>query len=141
MGRRSQTGRLLTLVLDHTGKAQANEQRYSKLKEKYSELVQNHADLLRKVGPLTSLLPCSGPTAHGESSSGLVASPGPLPPPVSSGLAPFLGNLSFSVSLASYTLSSTFNASSTCTISHLYYFCKYLRLTCLQMTTFWFPSG
>lgn len=33
-----------------TGRAQANEQRYSKLKEKYSELVQNHADLLRKVG-------------------------------------------------------------------------------------------
>lgn len=33
------------------GRAQANEQRYSKLKEKYSELVQNHADLLRKVGP------------------------------------------------------------------------------------------
>lgn len=32
------------------GRAQANEQRYSKLKEKYSELVQNHADLLRKVG-------------------------------------------------------------------------------------------
>uniref|UniRef100_A0AAQ4NX89 I/LWEQ domain-containing protein n=1 Tax=Gasterosteus aculeatus aculeatus TaxID=481459 RepID=A0AAQ4NX89_GASAC len=30
-------------------KAQANEQRYSKLKEKYSELVQSHADLLRKV--------------------------------------------------------------------------------------------
>jgi hypothetical protein len=32
------------------GKAQANEQRYSKLKEKYTELVQSHADLLRKVG-------------------------------------------------------------------------------------------
>uniref|UniRef100_A0A8C2Z3T1 Huntingtin-interacting protein 1-related protein n=1 Tax=Cyclopterus lumpus TaxID=8103 RepID=A0A8C2Z3T1_CYCLU len=30
-------------------KAQANEQRYTKLKEKYSELVQSHADLLRKV--------------------------------------------------------------------------------------------
>ncbi len=31
------------------GKAQANEQRYTKLKEKYTELVQSHADLLRKV--------------------------------------------------------------------------------------------
>uniref|UniRef100_A0A8C4E1R8 Huntingtin-interacting protein 1-related protein n=1 Tax=Dicentrarchus labrax TaxID=13489 RepID=A0A8C4E1R8_DICLA len=30
-------------------KAQANEQRYTKLKEKYTELVQSHADLLRKV--------------------------------------------------------------------------------------------
>uniref|UniRef100_A0A8C5GQ75 Huntingtin-interacting protein 1-related protein n=1 Tax=Gouania willdenowi TaxID=441366 RepID=A0A8C5GQ75_GOUWI len=30
-------------------KAQANEQRYSKLKEKYTELVQSHADLLRRV--------------------------------------------------------------------------------------------
>lgn len=40
----------------NTGKAQANEQRYSKLKEKYSELVQNHADLLRKVGALTPLI-------------------------------------------------------------------------------------
>ncbi|KAK1900232.1 Huntingtin-interacting protein 1 [Dissostichus eleginoides] len=30
-------------------KAQANEQRYTKLKEKYSELVQSHADLLRKM--------------------------------------------------------------------------------------------
>lgn len=54
MGRQAQgpsRGRLLTLAMDHTGRAQANEQRYSKLKEKYSELVQNHADLLRKVGP------------------------------------------------------------------------------------------
>lgn len=32
------------------GKAQANEQRYTKLKEKYTALVQSHADLLRKVG-------------------------------------------------------------------------------------------
>lgn len=40
------------------GRAQANEQRYSKLKEKYSELVQNHADLLRKVGsPDPSCIP------------------------------------------------------------------------------------
>uniref|UniRef100_A0AAX7U7Z3 I/LWEQ domain-containing protein n=1 Tax=Astatotilapia calliptera TaxID=8154 RepID=A0AAX7U7Z3_ASTCA len=31
------------------GKAQANEQRYTKLKEKYTELVQSHADLLRKA--------------------------------------------------------------------------------------------
>lgn len=38
------------LALCMAGRAQANEQRYSKLKEKYSELVQNHADLLRKVG-------------------------------------------------------------------------------------------
>lgn len=37
-------------VVSVAGRAQANEQRYSKLKEKYSELVQNHADLLRKVG-------------------------------------------------------------------------------------------
>lgn len=36
------------------GKAQANEQRYTKLKEKYTELVQSHADLLRKVRPSTS---------------------------------------------------------------------------------------
>lgn len=53
-GRRAEgpsPGQHLTSVLDDAGKAQANEQRYSKLKEKYSELVQNHADLLRKVGP------------------------------------------------------------------------------------------
>ena len=31
-------------------KAQANEQRYTKLKEKYTGLVQSHAELLRKVG-------------------------------------------------------------------------------------------
>uniref|UniRef100_A0A3P8YRC0 I/LWEQ domain-containing protein n=1 Tax=Esox lucius TaxID=8010 RepID=A0A3P8YRC0_ESOLU len=37
--------------LHRTGKAVANEQRYTKLKEKYTELVQGHADLLRKVGP------------------------------------------------------------------------------------------
>lgn len=36
-----------------TEKAQANEQRYTKLKEKYTELVQSHADLLRKVGPIS----------------------------------------------------------------------------------------
>lgn len=40
----------LVRVCVHVGKAQANEQRYTKLKEKYTELVQNHADLLRKVG-------------------------------------------------------------------------------------------
>lgn len=43
------------------GRAQANEQRYSKLKEKYSELVQNHADLLRKVGSQTRQHPLSQP--------------------------------------------------------------------------------
>lgn len=46
------------------GRAQANEQRYSKLKEKYSELVQNHADLLRKVGspnPLSIPFPSRAP--------------------------------------------------------------------------------
>lgn len=37
------------LSLSVIGKAQTTEQRYVKLKEKYSELVQNHADLLRKV--------------------------------------------------------------------------------------------
>lgn len=36
-----------------TEKAQANEQRYTKLKEKYTELVQSHADLLRKVGRMS----------------------------------------------------------------------------------------
>lgn len=36
-------------VVRVAGKAQANEQRYTKLKEKYTELVQSHADLLRKV--------------------------------------------------------------------------------------------
>lgn len=36
-------------VCFYTEKAQANEQRYTKLKEKYTELVQSHADLLRKV--------------------------------------------------------------------------------------------
>lgn len=53
------------------GRAQANEQRYSKLKEKYSELVQNHADLLRKVGspnppqnPLSQLCPLTPWAAH-----------------------------------------------------------------------------
>ena len=54
LGRRAEgpsQRRPLTSLLAGTGKAQANEQRYSRLKEKYSELVQNHADLLRKVGP------------------------------------------------------------------------------------------
>uniref|UniRef100_A0A4W4FKP4 Huntingtin-interacting protein 1-related protein n=1 Tax=Electrophorus electricus TaxID=8005 RepID=A0A4W4FKP4_ELEEL len=37
-------------------KAQANEQRYTKLKEKYTELVQSHADLLRKVDVHTQAL-------------------------------------------------------------------------------------
>uniref|UniRef100_A0A7N8Y5D1 Huntingtin-interacting protein 1-related protein n=1 Tax=Mastacembelus armatus TaxID=205130 RepID=A0A7N8Y5D1_9TELE len=36
-------------------KAQANEQRYTKLKEKYTELVQGHADLLRKVSKTQSV--------------------------------------------------------------------------------------
>lgn len=63
--------RRLTLVLDNSGKAQANEQRYSKLKEKYNELVQNHAALLRKVGasPPPSPAPCPpcpGPPAQGR---------------------------------------------------------------------------
>jgi len=40
-----------------TEKAQANEQRYTKLKEKYSELVQSHADLLRKVRKTSSTNP------------------------------------------------------------------------------------
>lgn len=43
----SVTGQVLSVSV--TGKAQTTEQRYVKLKEKYSELVQNHADLLRKV--------------------------------------------------------------------------------------------
>lgn len=60
--------RPLTLVLDNSGKAQANEQRYSKLKEKYNELVQNHADLLRKVGP--SLPPAACPTCTGPPAQG-----------------------------------------------------------------------
>lgn len=47
------------LTLCVAGRAQANEQRYSKLKEKYSELVQNHADLLRKVGPTATQGACS----------------------------------------------------------------------------------
>lgn len=48
------------------GRAQANEQRYSKLKEKYSELVQNHADLLRKVGlqPPAGHRDLAGPAAE-----------------------------------------------------------------------------
>uniref|UniRef100_A0A8C5BWM5 I/LWEQ domain-containing protein n=1 Tax=Gadus morhua TaxID=8049 RepID=A0A8C5BWM5_GADMO len=37
-------------------KAQANEQRYTKLKEKYTGLVQSHAELLRKVGVLFFLV-------------------------------------------------------------------------------------
>lgn len=45
------------------GKAQANEQRYTKLKEKYSELVQNHADLLRKVGPSSLFLSPPSPSS------------------------------------------------------------------------------
>lgn len=39
----------VSCVCFYTEKAQANEQRYTKLKEKYTELVQSHADLLRKV--------------------------------------------------------------------------------------------
>uniref|UniRef100_A0A8C9TY76 Huntingtin interacting protein 1 n=1 Tax=Scleropages formosus TaxID=113540 RepID=A0A8C9TY76_SCLFO len=39
-------------------RAQANEQRYTKLKEKYTALVQSHADLLRKVRRL--LVHCVG---------------------------------------------------------------------------------
>uniref|UniRef100_A0A672HV39 Huntingtin-interacting protein 1-related protein n=1 Tax=Salarias fasciatus TaxID=181472 RepID=A0A672HV39_SALFA len=44
-------------------KAQANEQRYTKLKEKYTELVQSHADLLRKVrrGKKTRFSVCMRP--------------------------------------------------------------------------------
>uniref|UniRef100_A0A8B9J9U8 Huntingtin-interacting protein 1-related protein n=1 Tax=Astyanax mexicanus TaxID=7994 RepID=A0A8B9J9U8_ASTMX len=41
-------------------KAQANEQRYTKLKEKYTELVQSHADLLRKVSSRSSFSLISG---------------------------------------------------------------------------------
>ncbi|KAJ8368754.1 hypothetical protein SKAU_G00087820 [Synaphobranchus kaupii] len=44
---------VLTAMLVFTGKAQANEQRYIKLKEKYSELVHSHADLLRKNAEMT----------------------------------------------------------------------------------------
>lgn len=59
------------------GRAQANEQRYSKLKEKYSELVQNHADLLRKVG----------------SPKPLWASPFPAMPPQHRGSLSFLSSI------------------------------------------------
>lgn len=59
------------------GKAQANEQRYSKLKEKYSELVQNHADLLRKVGPYSRPQASPGPELP---LLGTPAFQGPSPP-------------------------------------------------------------
>lgn len=42
----------------------ANEQRYVKLKEKYTELVQSHAYLLRKVGPFRPLM-IEKPQTHG----------------------------------------------------------------------------
>lgn len=62
----SQQGWAPHLALDDTGKAQANEQRYSKLKEKYSELVQSHADLLRKVGPSSAPLLHAEPAQQGR---------------------------------------------------------------------------
>lgn len=61
-GRYAERGRVIELnqsscvfVCLLQGKAQANEQRYTKLKEKYTELVQSHADLLRKVRHRPSL--------------------------------------------------------------------------------------
>lgn len=64
-------GAQLCVPVHVAGRAQANEQRYSKLKEKYSELVQNHADLLRKVHSpnlsqhlLSQLCPLILGTAH-----------------------------------------------------------------------------
>uniref|UniRef100_A0A8C6U7K2 Huntingtin interacting protein 1 n=1 Tax=Neogobius melanostomus TaxID=47308 RepID=A0A8C6U7K2_9GOBI len=47
-------------------KAQANEQRYTKLKEKYTELVQSHADLLRKVRLDSKLRPRGLELQQGE---------------------------------------------------------------------------
>ena len=48
------------LSLPSAERAQATEQRYNKLKDKHTELVADHADLLRKV--LTHSL--SSPLAH-----------------------------------------------------------------------------
>lgn len=73
--------RLLTFVFDNTGKAQANEQRYSKLKGKYSELVQSHADLLRKVRPACPLCLAQALPLRAD----------PVPPSISGRSPQFLG--------------------------------------------------
>lgn len=118
----SELGSVLTLVLDHAGKAQANEQRYSKLKEKYSELVQNHADLLRKVGPAASLSPRMGPAPQGKEQLGPRGISGSHSPTSLQWVPTISWEPQLSGSLASHILSSTLDASPTCIIPHFYYF-------------------
>lgn len=75
-------------------KASATEARYNKLKEKHSELITTHAELLRKVGPggadggrweegalsaaqpSLSLVPAGAERRHGQAADGDTAEPG-----------------------------------------------------------------
>lgn len=109
--------RPLTSVLDNSGKAQANEQRYSKLKEKYNELVQNHADLLRKVGPSpppAACPTCTGPPAQGRCRPWLCCFSRASVPTIS--WKPELPG--------SHISSSTLGTCPTCDSPHLYHFCN-----------------